>query len=50
MKFEATLEERVAKKSGKTYKCVVVKLTDNLEKIIFLNNAEVELITLKYSK
>lgn len=50
MKFEATLEERIAKKSGKPYKCVVVRLTDGLEKIVFLNKAEVELITLKYSK
>ena len=50
MKFEALLEERVSKKSGKSYKCVVVKLTDTLEKVIFLEPAEIELLQLKYGK
>lgn len=44
----ATLETRVSKKSGKTYQCIVIKLTDTYEKIIFLDNAEVELIKLTY--
>lgn len=50
MEFKAQLEERTSKKSNKTYKCVVVKLTDNLEKIVFLSDAEVELLELKYSR
>lgn len=50
MKLEAHLEERTSKKSGNTYKCIVVKLTDKLEKIIFLEDAEVELLNLVYGK
>lgn len=50
MEFKATLEERTSKKTGNTYKCVVVKLTDKLEKVIFLDDAEVELLELKYSR
>lgn len=50
MKLEAHLEERTSKKSGNVYKCIVVKLTDKLEKIIFLEDAEIELINLVYGK
>lgn len=49
MKLEAVLEERVSKKGNK-YKCIVVRITDNVEKIIFLNPVDVELINLKYGK
>ena len=48
MKLDAHLEERTSKKSGKTYKCVVIKLTEKLEKVIFLDDTEVELINLVY--
>lgn len=44
----ATLETRVSKKSGKTYQCIVLKLTDTYEKIVFLDSAEVELIKMTY--
>ena len=44
IEVRATLETRVSKKSGKTYQCLVIKLTDTYEKIVFLDNAEVELI------
>ena len=44
----ATLETRVSKKSGKTYQCLVIKLTDTYEKVVFLDNAEVELIKMNY--
>lgn len=50
MKLEATLEERISKKSGKPYKCIVVHLTDKLEKVILLDNAEVELLEYIYKK
>lgn len=44
IEVRATLETRVSKKSGKTYQCIVIKLTDTYEKIVFLDIAEVELI------
>lgn len=44
----ATLETRVSKKTGKTYQCLVIKLTDTYEKVVFLDNAEVELIKMYY--
>jgi hypothetical protein len=48
IEVRATLETRVSKKSGKTYQCIVIKLTDTYEKIVFLDNAEVELIKMNY--
>lgn len=48
IEVRATLETRVSKKSGKTYQCIVIKLTDTYEKIVFLDNAEVELIKINY--
>lgn len=48
IEVRATLETRVSKKSGKTYQCIVIKLTDTYEKIVFLDNAEVELIKMSY--
>ena len=48
IEVRATLETRVSKKSGKTYQCIVIKLTDSYEKIVFLDNAEVELIKMNY--
>lgn len=47
-KIEATLEERISKK-GNTYQCVVLKLTDNMEKLVFLTQAEIELLKIKNS-
>lgn len=48
IEVRATLETRVSKKTGKTYQCLVIKLTDTYEKVVFLDNAEVELIKLNY--
>lgn len=48
IEVRATLETRVSKKSGKTYQCIVIKLTDSYEKVVFLDNAEVELIKMNY--
>lgn len=48
IEVRATLETRVSKKSGKTYQCIVIKLTDSYEKVVFLDNAEIELIKMNY--
>lgn len=48
-KVEATLETRVSKK-GTEFTVVVIKLTDNLEKLVFLEAAELELLKLSNSK
>ncbi len=48
IEVSATLETRVSKKTGNTYQCLVIKLTDTYEKVVFLDNAEVELIKMNY--
>ena len=48
IEVKATLETRVSKKSGKPYQCLVIKLTDTYEKVVFLDNAEIELIKMNY--
>lgn len=48
IEVRATLETRVSKKSGKTYQVLVIKLTDSYQKLVFLDNAEVELIKMNY--
>lgn len=45
MDVKATLEERTSK-AGKPYQVVVIKLTDNYEKVVFLEKAELELLTM----
>lgn len=47
MNINAKLEERTSK-DGRPYFCIVVKITDNVEKIVFLDKAEIELIRLTY--
>lgn len=49
-KLEATLEERLSSKSGKNYQCIVLKLTDSYEKVIFLEKAELELLKANQQK
>lgn len=49
MDLKATLEERESK-SGNKYLCIVIKLTDTLEKVVFPEKAEVEVLKLKYGK
>ena len=41
-------EKRVSSKSGHEYECLVLKITADLEKLIFINQAEKELLKLKY--
>ena len=46
MEIKGTLEERVSKKGNK-YTVLVVKLTDTLEKLVFLEQSEIELLKLR---
>lgn len=48
IEVRATLETRVSNKSGKPYQCIVIKLTDTYEKVVFLDTAEIELIKMNY--
>lgn len=45
--IKGTLEERISSKSGKPYKVIVIKLTDNYEKTVFLDRAELELLSMQ---
>lgn len=47
MEVKATLEERISK-SGNPYKCIVIKLSENTEKVVFLEPAELELLNILY--
>lgn len=47
MEVVATLEERTSK-AGNKYYCIIIKLTDNLEKKVFLDAAELELVKVYY--
>lgn len=47
--FKATLETRTSKK-GSQYEVLVIKITDNIEKLVFLEPAELELLKLSNSK
>lgn len=46
MNLNCVLEERISNKTGKPYFVVVIKITDNYEKLVFLDKSEVELIRL----
>lgn len=46
--FKATLETRVSKK-GAEYEVLVIKLTEKLEKLVFLDPAELELLKINSS-
>lgn len=45
IEVQATLETRKSKK-GSEYDVVVIKLSDNAEKLVFLSSAELELLRL----
>ncbi len=47
--LDCVLEKRESKK-GNEYYCVVINLTDNVQKVVFLEKAEAELIKLTYDK
>ena len=44
MELKASLETRVSQKSGNPYECVVIKLTPDYEKTVFLDQAELALL------
>lgn len=46
MEVKATLETRHSDKSNKDYTVIVIKLTDNLDKVVFLEPAELEVLKL----
>ena len=48
-KFEATLETRKSK-SGNDYQVLVIKITDKIEKLVFLTAAELELLKISNTK
>lgn len=43
-----SFEKRISNKSGNEYECLVLKLSDTYEKLIFLKPAEIELLRIKY--
>ena len=47
MTIPAKLEQRTSKE-GNQYYCVVIQITENVEKLVFLEKAEIELIRLTY--
>lgn len=47
--FNATLETRTSKK-GSEYEVLVIKITDKIEKLVFLDPAELELLKLNSDK
>lgn len=46
MEFKANLETRKSKK-GLPYECLVIKLSPNVDKVVFLTTAELELLKLQ---
>lgn len=49
-KVEATLETRISQTTGKTYTAIVIKISDNYEKLVFLTKSELELLKLTQNK
>ena len=47
--IKATLETRTSSK-GNTYRCVVLKLSEKSEKLVFLSPSELELLELHNTK
>lgn len=39
-KVEGEYQERLSSKTGRLYKCIVFKLSDTMEKLVFLSDAE----------
>lgn len=48
MKLDAALVEKVSTRTGKSYVCVEIFVTDKVKKTVFLTDSEVELIRLFY--
>ena len=50
MPVQAKLEERTSKKTGDKYFCIVVKVSSDIEKLVFLSRAELSLLKLTLGK
>lgn len=50
IEFKSTLETRKKKDGSGTYQAVVIKLTDDYEKLVFLKPAEIELLKITTEK
>ncbi len=50
IKVNATLETRTKKDGSGTYQAIVIKLSDNIEKLVFLKEAELELLKMTNNK
>ena len=50
MTIPAKLEKRKSAKTGNDYYCIVVTISEGVEKLIFLDQAELKLIELTQSK
>lgn len=46
MDFKCSLETRHSEKSGRDYQVFVIKITDTFEKVVFPEQAELEVIKL----
>lgn len=44
MDIKCRLEEKISSKTGKPYICLEISLTDSYKKLVFLKDAEIELI------
>lgn len=50
MKLNCSLETRQKKDGTGSYECVVIKITDKIEKLVFLTDAEKELLKMNSSE
>lgn len=50
MPVNAKIEERISKKTGEKYFCIVVKVSNEIEKLVFLSKAELSLLKLTMGK
>lgn len=50
MNFTCSLEKRHSEKSGNDYMVLVIRLTDTYEKVVFLDNSELEILRLMKDK
>lgn len=47
--FKGTVVEKVSKKTGNPYKCLMLKITPTYEKQILLDEAELQLLNVVYN-
>lgn len=49
-KIVGVIEERISKKTGNKYTCIVIKLSDTYEKVVLLKNLELEVLKASNNK